>query len=357
MKRITLILKLWKSTPFFAFTALMSALLFGAATPASKVLLQNLSAFQLAGLLYLGGALGVLIVVLRQRNFRFPWKMTVENQLRLLGAVFFGGMLGPVFLLLGLKMASAASVSMWLNLELIATAILGRLIFHDHLGKYGWFGVMGVTVAGVLLCAHEGIAGIWAGLLVAAACTCWGLDNHFTALIDGITPSQSTLWKGLVAGSVNLTIGLFISPFESALNITFGALIIGALSYGVSITLYISSAQGLGATRAQMFFASAPFWGVALSIIILGESISIFQILAGGILICSLIMLFHDQHRHKHQHEPMEHEHSHNHEDDHHTHIHPGLQPSHRHSHCHKHEQVQHAHPHWPDLQHRHKHN
>jgi hypothetical protein len=39
--------------------ALLAAALFGAATPASKVLLMGLTSFQLAGLLYLGAALGV----------------------------------------------------------------------------------------------------------------------------------------------------------------------------------------------------------------------------------------------------------------------------------------------------------
>jgi hypothetical protein len=31
---------------------------------------------------------------------------------------------------------------------------------------------------------------------VLAACACWGLDNQLTALIDGITPSQTAFWKG-----------------------------------------------------------------------------------------------------------------------------------------------------------------
>jgi hypothetical protein len=46
--------------------ALASAALFGAATPASKALLADLSPFQLAGLLYLGAALGVAPVAWRR---------------------------------------------------------------------------------------------------------------------------------------------------------------------------------------------------------------------------------------------------------------------------------------------------
>jgi len=282
--------------------------------------------------------------------------MSAKNRWHLLGAIFFGGFMGPVLLLLGLKMAPAASVSLWLNLELVATAILGRLFFNDHLGKYGWFGVAGIVMAGVILSIGEGISGIWAGLLVAGACLSWGLDNHFTALIDGITPSQSTLWKGLVAGSVNLLIGIYLNPYIAPLSITIWALVVGILSYGASITLYITSAQGMGATRAQMFFSSAPFFGVALSAMVLGETISGLQIISAVILIISLCALFRDQHQHKHKHIPIAHKHSHRHDDEHHNHTHDGLDKSQRHSHWHEHDSQEHSHPHWPDLHHRHKH-
>lgn len=336
--------------------ALVSAALFGAATPASKALLGNLSAFQLAGLLYLGAALGVLTVLVRRRSWSSPWRMNRRNRRLLLGAVTFGGILGPVLLLFGLKLASAASVSMWLNLEMVATAILGRLFFHDHLGRYGWVGVAGIVAAGALLSTGEGMAGVYAGLLVAAACLCWGFDNHFTALIDGITPSQSTFWKGLVAGTVNLAIGFGLHSYDASALMTLGALGVGVLSYGASIALYIGAAQGLGATRAQMFFASAPFFGVALSALWLGESISLIQWVAAAILTISLTALFRDQHHHTHLHEETAHEHSHRHDDDHHRHTHPGLPPSHRHTHWHEHEATEHTHPHWPDLHHRHEH-
>jgi drug/metabolite transporter (DMT)-like permease len=344
----------WAAYP--AAPALISAALFGAATPASKALLGSLTAFQLAGLLYLGAALGVLAVIVRKRTWRPPWRMSRRNRRLLLGAVISGGMFGPVLLLLGLQLASAASVSMLLNLELVATAVLGRLFFHDHLGRKGWIGVAGIVAAGTLLSVGAGMAGVWAGLLIAGACICWGFDNHCTALIDGITPSQSTLWKGLMAGAANLTIGVYLHPFAASASVTAGALTVGVLSYGASITLYIAAAQGMGATRAQMLFASAPFFGVALSAIVLGESISTTQLIAAGVLAASLTALFRDQHHHLHIHATMAHEHSHRHDDGHHTHDHPGLSTSNRHSHWHEHEETEHAHPHWPDLHHRHRH-
>jgi drug/metabolite transporter (DMT)-like permease len=335
-------------------SALLAAVLFGAATPASKVLLAGLSPFQLAGLLYLGAAVSAAPAIAGAG--KWGWPAERKNQLRLLGAVLFGGTLGPVFLLLGLQLASAASVSLWLNFELVATALLGQLFFHDHLGSRGWLAVLGMVIAGSILTTAEGSAGLSSAALVAAACVCWGLDNHLTALIDGITPSQSTFWKGLIAGTVNLTIGIAAAPFVGSSSVVLVGLLIGALSYGASIALYISAAQGIGATRAQMIFASAPFFGMAIATVVPGESISMIQVLSGVVFAASFFLLFQDRHAHFHVHEAMSHTHAHRHDDGHHTHVHPSVLPSYEHSHWHEHEPLSHAHPHWPDLHHRHVH-
>jgi drug/metabolite transporter (DMT)-like permease len=97
--------------------ALLSALLFGASTPASKLLLGSFEPFQLAGLLYLGAALGMAPVVGVQRRRGAPMAFDRGSARRLAGAVFFGGLLGPVLLLFGLRLAGAGSVSLLLNLD------------------------------------------------------------------------------------------------------------------------------------------------------------------------------------------------------------------------------------------------
>jgi drug/metabolite transporter (DMT)-like permease len=337
--------------------ALLSAILFGASTPIGKWLLESLPPFQLAGWLYLGAAVGVSPGILMVRKTKVAVShMGTKNIQRLAGAIGFGGVAGPVLLLMGLQRSSAASVSLWLNLELVATALLGFIVFRDHLGKNGWVGVAGTILASVLLSWHGGRVGISALSLVACACICWGLDNHLTALIDGITPAQSTFWKGLVAGGVNLSIGLWAEAHGAGFGSAAAAMIVGAFAYGFSITLYIKSAQYLGATRSQMIFSSAPFFGLALAAPLLGEKIAPAQVIAAGILIVSLVLLFRDQHAHTHRHKPSRHQHDHNHADIHHGHDHSGTHPNASHNHDHQHPPMVHSHPHWPDIHHRHKH-
>jgi drug/metabolite transporter (DMT)-like permease len=341
----------------YAFlVALLSAILFGASTPASKALLGSLEPFQLAGLLYLGAALGMAPVVAFERRRHAPLRIDRANATRLAGAVLFGGIVGPVLLLAALRATLAGSVSLLLNLEMVATAVLGVVLFREHLGRGGWAGVLGVVAAGALVAWDGSWPGVLGAALVAAACVCWGLDNHLTALIDGITPARSTFAKGLAAGATNLVIGIVADPLTAPAATVAAALVLGALSYGVSIALYVAAAQQLGATRAQAVFASAPFVGAALAFAVLDEPLGLVHVAAALMLLPSVAALLASQHAHEHVHQSVEHIHSHRHDDGHHLHEHPGEPRSLRHSHAHRHERLEHAHPHWPDIHHRHEH-
>lgn len=341
---------------YAAGIALLSAFLFGAATPASKALLTTLEPFQLAGLLYLGAALAMAPWVRLEGRSGPGLALLGANRWRLAGAVLFGGVLGPVLLLAGLRWSLAGSVSLLLNLEGVATAVLGVLFFREHLGAIGWCGVAGVLAASVLVVGGGDWPGMVGALFAAGACLCWAIDNHLTALIDGISAERSTLVKGLAAGGVNLALGFATSPWTAPLEVVAAALAVGALSYGASIALYIRSAQVLGATRAQAAFATAPFAGAGLSFLFLHEPLGIAHVLSALLLVPSIAALFWSRHFHLHAHPPLEHVHSHRHDDEHHLHTHDDTTPDLRHSHPHRHDDLIHAHPHWPDVHHRHHH-
>jgi drug/metabolite transporter (DMT)-like permease len=332
--------------------ALASAVLFGAATPASKILLGSLDPVQLAGLLYLGAAIAVAPWALARHRRRR--RLDAVNVARLAGAVFFGGIAGPVLLLLGLQHVSAGSASLLLNAEVAMTAVLGVSWFGETLGVRGWVGVAGVVAAGVVLTGSTGWPSLVPAASIVAACFCWGLDNNLTAVIDGTTPSETTLWKAGVAGATNLAIGLAAHPLAAGPRTIAAALAVGAFSYGASIALYISAAQREGAIRAQSVFAAAPFVGATLSWVVLREPIAAAQLVAGGLFVTAVVLLAFDRHSHVHRHGALAHVHSHRHDDGHHDHDHRDVPDAVRHSHWHEHAETEHAHPHVADLHHRH---
>lgn len=327
-----------------ALWCLAAAALFGASTPVAKELLGGIGPITLAGLFYLGAAVATAPFALGR-----PWDRSELG--RLLGAVVFGGVLGPVLVLFGLRLAPAGSVALWLNLEAPATALLGWAFFREQVGARTWLAAGLTWLASVLLAGGAGAAAWQGAALVAAGCFAWGLDNNLTAVIERLTPAQTTFAKGLVAGLVNLGIGLAIEDGPRA-GPVLGALGVGGLSYGLSIVLYVAGAQQLGATRAQMFFATAPFWGVLLSWV--REAVLVEQIVAGVLMAGALVLVYRERHGHAHTHEPARHTHWHRHDDGHHDHH--ELPVRGWHAHPHDHEPVTHEHPHRPDLHHRHRH-
>jgi drug/metabolite transporter (DMT)-like permease len=334
---------------------LLSALLFGASTPATKQFTATLHPLQIAGLLYAGAGLCVSPWAFAAwRRNRSP--RSARQRWYLLGALLFGGVIGPVLLVLGLARAPAGSVALWLNLETVATALFARFFFKEHLSGVTYAAVALIILASLLLSAGDAYAGS-AAVLVGLACIAWGLDNNLTSLIDSYTPAQITFAKGLVGALINLGLSLHFSAAALELRAVASVLSVGALGYGLSLVLYVGSAQQLGATRSQLIFSTAPAWGLCLSWLVLAEPVQGVQVLAALLMLAALWLYNRERHGHAHEHAALEHGHWHRHDDGHHEHPHPHPSGGERwHSHDHVHVEQQHAHPHLPDLHHRHRH-
>jgi drug/metabolite transporter (DMT)-like permease len=332
---------------------LAAAVLFGASTPAASLLAGDVPTLTLAGLLYLGAALAVLPFVVR----RPPSRAALRRSWRpLAAAIVVGGAVGPALLMAGLARTPAATASLLLNLELVSTLVLAAVFFREHLGGRVVAGGGLIVAAGVLLVWQPGAELTAGALLIAAACVCWGLDNNLTARIDQIAPEHITFLKGAVAGTANLGLGL---AFAASAGIRPGqvvaALAIGALGYGVSITLWVRGARDLGAARGQVIFAVAPFVGALVAWVVLGDLVTVVQLVAMGIAAIGVWLSLDSAHEHRHTHQAMAHDHEHVHDDAHHTHTHVDGFTG-RHSHPHEHDRLVHVHPHVPDLHHRHGH-
>ena len=234
----------------------VAAVLFGASAPAASELAGEVDAFTLGGLLYVGAAMAVLPVTLR----RPPTLQSLRRGgSRLTVAVVVGGAIAPVLLAAGLARTPAATASLLLNLELVATVLLAAAVFHEHIGSRVALGTTLVVAGGAVLAWSAPELRLGA-LLVIAACACWAVDNCVTAELDELAPHHITMAKGLVAGVANLAIGLIVAAAPSTGSVVAG-LVIGALGYGLSITLWVAGARDLGAARAQLIFAVAPFVG------------------------------------------------------------------------------------------------
>ncbi|WP_454780435.1 DMT family transporter [Legionella sp. WA2022007384] len=342
--------------------AILSAVLFGAATPAAKFLLDKIHPLLLAGLLYLGSAIGLFFIFFIQSCL--SKSATKEASLKysdvpwLCSAVFLGGILGPIFLMIGLMRLPAASASLLLNLESVFTALIAWFAFKEHVDRKIALGMLSIVVGSFMLSwkgnlNYQSFSG---PLLIAAACLCWAMDNNFTRKISAANPLQIAIIKCLVAGLTNTSIALIYGAILPASVFVFFAGIVGFLGYGLSLLFFILGLRYIGTARTGAYFSLAPFVGAVFAILFLNEAVSIQLILASLFMGYGIWLHVSEFHAHGHQHEEMEHEHRHVH-DEHHQHEHqPTDPPGVPHTHWHKHKPLYHSHPHFPDIHHRHKH-
>lgn len=344
---------LWPGVPL----ALASAVLFGASAPFSKLLLGSVNPWLLAGILYLGAGMGLAAVHLGRGliGLESPEAPLRRADIPWLGAVvLFGGMLGPVLLMFGLSMTSAASGSLLLNLEGLATMGIAWLVFRENVDRRLLLGA-GAILAGAIILAWQGEAKLdVGGILIAGACLSWGIDNNLTRKLSSADPVQTAMIKGLAAGSTNFVVALVLGAGLPSVGLVASGALVGFLGVGVSLVLFMLGLRHLGTARTGAYFSLAPFIGALLSLVIFHERFTPQLVIGGALMGLGLYLHLAERHDHEHQHDGLEHEHAHMH-DEHHQHHHDGP-VSEPHTHWHRHEPMRHAHPHYPDLHHRHGH-
>lgn len=205
--------------------ALGAALLFGASTPLAKLLTGDLPPVLLAGLLYLGSGLGLALVrLVRDGGLKSPG-VPLNEWPWLLGAIVFGGVIGPVALMFGLRSTSGATASLLLNLEAVLTASIAWVVFKENADRRIAGGMLAIVAGGVALGWQTGSSLQTSGTgpaLVGLACLCWALDNNLTRKVSASDALFIAGIKGLIAGSANtalaISMGAALPPWPHCLQ-------------------------------------------------------------------------------------------------------------------------------------------
>jgi drug/metabolite transporter (DMT)-like permease len=340
--------------------ALGAALLFGLSTPIAKRLVGEMPPLLLAGILYAGSGVGLSILlvvraisqgrasIVRPRGADLIW---------LMGAVAFGGALGPYLLMYGLQTTDSASASLTLNLEGVFTALLAWFAFKENFDRRIAAGMALIVAGGVILSTGSAVraAGLIGPLAIAAACLAWAIDNNLTRKVSINDAMLVACVKGVVAGSIDILLALRLGAEMPAIEAAIRAGLLGFVCYGLSLTLFVVALRNLGTARTGAYFSLAPFIGAALALA-WGAPLTGTLLFAALFMGAGVWLHLTERHAHPHRHPRLVHEHRHVH-DEHHRHQHAdGVGGEEPHSHVHVHEPIEHAHPHYPDVHHRHEH-
>jgi drug/metabolite transporter (DMT)-like permease len=203
----------------FILQALLAALFFGASAPLSKLLLEDVPPVLMAALLYLGSGTGITLVKLSQRMTSHQKEAGIRRPdvKWLAGAILAGGILAPILLMVSLQYTPASTASLLLNFEGVATTTIALFLFHESVSRRAIAAILIITLASIFLSTDfsNGFGLSLGALGILLACTLWGLDNNFTRNISAKDPLTIVAWKGLVAGTFSLILGLLLGSATS----------------------------------------------------------------------------------------------------------------------------------------------
>ena len=223
--------------------ALGSAALFGISTPLAKMLVGSVSPLVLAGLLYAGSGLGLMLVLLGRRLFDAHASFARPQRadwLWLAAAIFFGGVAGPVALMYGLVASAASTASLLLNLEALFTALLAWFLFRENFDRRVMLGMLG--------CGRGRRAGV--DTRRNESCLLWfAVDRHRMPLLghrqqpdaqgggrrrgDHCRLEGNRCWRGQSRSC------LAIRSNAALAGVLGAAMTVGFLGYGVSLVLFV----------------------------------------------------------------------------------------------------------------------
>ncbi len=255
--------------------AILAAALYAVNVPVSKLLMDGVSPTMLAGFLYLGAGIGIGIMMLGKKAFKLKnnEKYLEKKDLPYTVAMVVLDIAAPIFLMFGVANTSSANVSLLNNFEIVATSVIALVIFREKISKRLWSAIILVIAASAAL-GYEGAGGFIfnkGSVLVLCACLCWGIENNCTRSISDKSAEQIVLIKGLFSGAGGVIVALAVGEMFPSIIYIFSVMLLGFVSYGLSIKFYIMAQNKLGAAKTSAFYSIAPFLGVGFSFLFLRE--------------------------------------------------------------------------------------
>jgi drug/metabolite transporter (DMT)-like permease len=242
-------------------SAVVSAILFGVNSTLNKIALENVNPTIVAGMIYFVAGVFLSIIHLSPLCKKIltaldtpetEAKITKRDYRVLAFVIFSGSIVAPLLLLNGLNQTTAINSSLLLNAESLFTVAIAFIFLNERCGKGEYlgilillFGVIFVTTNGAFqnLSLTEHLIG---NLLIIGACFFWGIDNN-------------------------------ISKF---------------LSIAFSILFFLFALRKIGSMRTGVIFSLSSLFGAVTAFVVLRESFTIIQLVAGSVMILGIYVLY-----------------------------------------------------------------
>ncbi len=271
--------------------AIASAIFFSFNVPISKILLDFVSPYWLASLLYFGAGLGTLFY------YQFTKKKTtthgkVSNQTFWYGLMIILDIFAPIFFLIGVKETNGSLVGLLSNAELIFTLMIALLFFREKLSRFSWIASI-LIVFGLIIANYQGmsiqyeIGSLW----IILGTLFWGLENNVSKKLSFGNPLFVVIFKGIGTGIGTLIIAFILNEVAPTFLYLMFSFVAGFLIYGLSLIFYVNAQRSQGAAKVQLIQSFAPILGGILSWVFFQEILSITTVFGYIMVVIALILL------------------------------------------------------------------
>jgi drug/metabolite transporter (DMT)-like permease len=221
-------------------------------------------------------------------------------------ATFLLGLVGVfsynLFFMASLEHLPGSRAALIIALNPVITITLSSLVLKERLSARRWLGVA-IALFGVWIVISHGdvasiaSAGVGVGeLLMLAAVTSWALYTLLgRKVLGGLTPLAATNYAALWG---TLLLALVSAPEVPGLTkAQFDWVMIGALLYlgvcgtALAFVWYYTSVKRCGTATTSIFNNLVPVFGVAISVLLLGEELLVSMLVGGAIAIVGVMMV------------------------------------------------------------------
>ena len=286
-----------KKTKASAF-AILAAALYAINIPFSKILIEYVDSTMMAGFLYLGAGVGMFLYttisgVFGKRAVKEP---LTKAELPYTIAMIILDIAAPIFLMHGLSITTSANATLLNNFEIVATSLIALVVFKEFVSKKLWIAIGLVTLASVIL-TFEGEGSFQfniGSLMVLGAATCWGFENNCTRMLSHKSSEEIVIIKGIFSGLGSIITAFILREQIPDWIYIVLVLLLGFVSYGLSINFYIMAQAKLGAAKTSAYYSIAPFLGVVFSLLLLGERPGVQFYVALAVLLVGTLLIVKD---------------------------------------------------------------
>lgn len=280
-------------------SVLFASALFGSVFTVAKVPLASVDPLALSAVTYTIS--GLTLIPFARASFRLESRREVIYMALI---TIFGAVAAPVLLLYGLQQTRASDASILTNGEVLFTIILSSVFFGERPhGRAGLFAValviVGLFMATTDMKFSETIIRFNAGnVMILASMSFWAVDNNLSRRLttfSSISPSKIAMIKSLFGGLAILAIAVAAGrwgPLEGiSSNLWLIIIAMSASGFGGALLFFLEGIKRIGTIKTMSVFSTTPIFGIAIAAVALGESISVFQGIATGLIIIGILII------------------------------------------------------------------